>query len=414
MAGHLTATEAARELEISISTLYAYVSRGLVRSETAGGKTRERRYNAEDVQQLKTRKEQRRHPHKAVEGALHWGSPVLESAITDIREGRVMYRGHDAVALACDYSAEEVAHLLWTGELRKRSPEAPIELSTATDGHGWNERIEAVLGEVADLQPVERFQVVLPLVAREDLAAHDLRRAQTVRTGENILRVMARLAGGSRGPAPVGLSLAGHLQHHWAPRKRAAIALFDQALVLCADHELNTSTFTARCVASTGASPYGVVLAGLSALQGVRHGGATERVMDFMRAVEAGGKAGTVIAAYLRRGESVPGFGHPLYPDGDPRGAALLAAIYEACPSAAGARLAREVEGAMGQLMGARPNIDFALVTLARSLSLPAGAPLGLFALGRTMGWIAHAIEQYASEEMIRPRARYVGASIEK
>jgi len=180
------------------------------------------------------------------------------------------------------------------------------------------------------------------------------------------------------------------------------------ALVLCADHELNVSAFTARCAASAAASPYDVVSAAMATLKGRRHGGQTERVAALFAETETPGRARAVVANRLRRGESIPGFGHPLYPAGDPR-AALLMQLAEAAGSPAEWRRVRALSKAGAELLQEAPNLDFGLTALAQVYGLPSYAPLVLFTLGRTVGWIAHAIEQYATNELIRPRARYTG-----
>src|SRR5215212_5392431 len=113
---YLSAGRAAEELGVSVATLYAYVSRGMVRSEAVEGEGRNRRYRAEDVRRLKERKERRRDPDGVMEGALHWGTPVLESGITLIDGGGLYYRGRDVRALAEEKSIEEVAALIWTGD----------------------------------------------------------------------------------------------------------------------------------------------------------------------------------------------------------------------------------------------------------------------------------------------------------
>jgi citrate synthase len=172
---------------------------------------------------------------------------------------------------------------------------------------------------------------------------------------------------------------------------------------------LPVSTFAARCVASAEATPYAVVLAGLAALGGVKHGGEIELVGAFLQEVEAVGDVRAVISGRLRRGERVPGFGHSLYPEGDPRGAGLLRLTAGAYPEDVAVTLSDTVAGEMLRLMGERPTVDFALATVARVLELPPGGAVALFALGRTVGWIGHAIEQYRSGSLIRPRARYVG-----
>jgi citrate synthase len=190
----------------------------------------------------------------------------------------------------------------------------------------------------------------------------------------------------------------------------AARPLIRAALILSADHELNVSAFTARCVASVRSGPYNAVIAGIAALQGARHGGESERADAFLGDALASSDPATLVAAHLRRGERLAGFGHPLYPDGDPRAAVLLDMLGAGhWPHLAEGQRVCE---AVAALIGKAPNIDFALGLLRRALALPAGAALALFALGRTMGWVAHAIEQYASNRLIRPRARYVGRPV--
>jgi citrate synthase len=395
---YLDAGRAAEELGVSLATLYAYVSRGMVRSEAVEGKGRNRRYRAEDVRRLKERKERRRDPEGVVEGALHWGTPVLESAITMIDGGGLYYRGRDVAALAGEKSIEEVAALIWTGDETMAPALFPPEMS------GPTRRISDVVDSVAGLTPVEIFQVMLPVAAAEDPAAYDLRPGAVARTGARILRLMTDVAAGESAPG-----LAATLQRGWSPDDPEAADLLGSALVFCVDHELPVSTFAARCVASSEATPYAVVLAGLAALGGVKHGGEIELVEAFLREVDAAGDARGVISGRLRRGERIPGFGHSLYPEGDPRGAGLLRLTAGAYPESIAVTLSDSVAGEMLQLMGERPTVDFALATVARALELPPGGAVALFALGRTVGWIGHAIEQYRSGSLIRPRARYVG-----
>jgi citrate synthase len=390
----LTAQEAAAELGISLATLYAYASRGMLRSEPVPGEPRARRYPREDVLRLKEKKELRKEPEKAAPKALSWGMPVLESALTLIQDGRLYYRGRDAVELARTATVEEVAALLWTGN----PGEARKLFQGEFSGIAWH------LPE--GLTPVERCQVALPLAGATDLAAWDLRPAAVAGTGARILRFMAGFAAGTSSPLP---SIAATLQAGWAPGRPEAAGPIGAALILAADHELNVSAFTARCVASANASPWDVVAAGLAALKGSRHGGHTERVEALFR--EAGTAAGArrVLADRLRRGEPIPGCGHSLYPDGDPRGTALLAMAAEIAPGSPAVECALAVAGAYRELIHEHPTIDHGLVALSRALDLPPHTPLALFALGRTIGWIGHAIEQYGANKLIRPRAAYVG-----
>jgi citrate synthase len=395
---YLTAGEAAAELGVSLPTLYSYVSRGMVRSEAAEGGRRSRRYRAEDVRALKERKERRRDPGGVAEGALRWGAPVLESGITLVDGGRLFYRGRDVEGLAVGCGVEEVAALIWTGD-----PGRAAEIfSGGTDG--LSPRVRRTLRTLGGLPPVELFQALLPVASAEDPVGYDLRPAGVVGTGARVLRLMAGVVGGEGAGGT-----AEALRRGWCPGEPGAAALLDAALVFCADHELPVSTFAARCVASAGATPYAAVQAGLAALGGTRHGGQTELAGVFLEEVAASGDARKVIAGRLRRGDGLPGFGHPLYPEGDPRGAGLLRISAEALPGNPAVGLSGAVVEEVEGLTGERPTVDLALATAARALGLPAGGAVALFAVGRTVGWIGHAIEQYASNTLIRPRARYVG-----
>lgn len=301
--------------------------------------------------------------------------------------------------LAMTQTVEQVAVLLWTGELAAD----PAVFETTDMDLSADVAIRQRLG---DIPPVEAFQVLLPLAAANDLAAYDLRPSAVVQTGGRILRLLTAIA--ARQPA-LKAGIAQTLQISWAADSPQAAALLNAALILCADHELNVSAFTARCVASAGATPYAVVIAGLSALQGVKHGGYSGRVEALLR--EAGTPAGVrmALAYWLKRGETIPGFGHVLYPNGDPRGAALLQLTSAAYPDSPAVALSQSVVNHVRSLNGTHPTVDFGLVTLALALGLPPGTALTLFALGRTIGWIGHAIEQYQLDRMIRPRARYIG-----
>jgi citrate synthase len=185
--------------------------------------------------------------------------------------------------------------------------------------------------------------------------------------------------------------------------------LLDAALVLYADNGLNPSSFTARCVASAGSTPYALVSAGLAALQGTKHGGACERAAALLEEALDPQGARRVVEARLRRGEPVPGFGHPLYPEGDPRAAFLLRLVAEQRPRSREVALANALVAAVRELVNQEPNVDFAVVTLCRALELPAGAALSLLGVGRSVGWIAHGLEQVQEGRSIRPRARYAG-----
>jgi citrate synthase len=386
----LTARETADRLGIKLDTLYAYVSRGRLRSVMVSG-TRERRYRSEDVQALLDARSGVRPPQSSDPGAL---MPVIGSSICLIENGRFYYRGQDAICLSEGAPLEEVARLLWLDETASELayPSGPSQSGSAASISGL----------------VERCQIRLTALGDEDLSALDLTRARVARTGWRILgELTACIAPTLPSPDPIHRRLAAA----WRLTEAGA-DLIRRCLVLMADHELNPSTFVARCVASTGATPYGVVAAALSALSGRFHGGETARAEGLLHELLEGIDPIAVMAGRLARGERLPGFGQPLYPEGDPRAIAILAALAQAAPEAHA--LAERAAEAGLRLIGRHPNVDFALAATAIGLGLPRDSALGLFIIGRTVGWIAHAIEQYESGILIRPRARYLGPRPER
>jgi citrate synthase len=381
----MTAEEAAGRLGVSRATLYAYVSRGHIRSQPTSGPSRTRGYAREDVERLHQRAESRRDPEKAAAGALRWGVPVLESAITLIDGSRVYYRGHDAVALARTASVEDVAALIWGARGACTNPQRV--------------KVEGRIGFIG------RAQQSLAIGAAGDPRAFDVRPGQVAATG---MRILATLVSAATGAPLAGHTVDGALARAWHVRDRA-VDVVRAALILCADHELNVSSFTARCIASAGSSPYAVVIGGLAALEGTRHGGASARVEAMLGSMRRSRDLRAAVAARLQRGESIDGFGHPLYPDGDPRAQALIGLLRASYPRSPEVAFVSAFARAARDAGRGHPNLDFALASVARVLRLPAGSPLVLFAIGRTIGWIGHAIEQYGTGQLIRPRARYVG-----
>ncbi|VWC66865.1 excisionase [Burkholderia lata] len=390
MSNYLNSTEAAARLGVSRQTLYAYVSRGLLRAEP-GGSHRESRYLAADVDRLADQRARGRKPKEVAKAALNWGSPVLESSITLIDGGRLFYRGVDALDLAARASLEEVAALLWRCDeptaFGRRVPTTPSVLRTLFR-HYADQRAE---------------QALLPLfaVASED-APTAIWHQSTDRHAQgcgDLVRILAACLLRTRiDTAPIHEQCA----RAWGVGPAGA-ELIRMALVLCADHELNASSFTGRCIASTNASLRAVVVGGLAGLSGERHGATTARgeaLWDELGNKDVEQKMG----ARLARGDGLPGFGHALYPDGDVRATYLLSRILPRHPQW------KRMIDAGSALVGQKPSLDLALVALRRHLRLPVGAAFGLFALGRSIGWIAHGLEQREQSDLIRPRAVYTGA----
>jgi citrate synthase len=391
----ISSAEAARRLGVSAATLYAYVSRGLLRSEGIVGQ-RERRYRAEDVSRLKRRRAVGRKAESIAANALDFGTPVLESSLTLIDNGRLFYRGHDATRLARGASLEQVAQLLWDCDDRPFDDKNLAPMSTA---------LRAAWAATPTLSTVDRCLILLPAAARWDHPNWVEDRAAMLETAVRIVRLLAAAVTGE----PVSaVSVHERLAAAWhVPRAHAP--LIRAALVLSADHEFNASAFAARVVASTGANLYGSTMAGLAAINGPRHGGLTRRVASLFDDLGKVADLEDELARHHRADPALPGFGHQLYPDGDVRAATLLAMMRELLPASREFAFAERLATAAERLAGRKPNLDFATVTIERVLGLPKDSALALFLLGRTVGWIAHALEQATHGALIRPRARYTG-----
>lgn len=388
---YLSAREAAAELAVSPATLYAYVSRGLIRSEPSPD-SRAHRYRAEDVRALKDR----RTPTAEPRGLRNFDAdlPVLDTAVSTITEGGPVYRGVDCLALAETASLEHVATLLWDA--------ASIDPFAADNMPVMSAAMTAVAAATRDAAPIERAIAHLALAAEADPRAFTRAADGRALVGGRIMRlVVAAMLG--RAPSAVLLHL--QLAAAWAPDRKDAGDLLRRALVLLADHELNASTFTVRCAASTGLNLYDAMIAGLVALKGPRHGGAGALAAQLVRTLEAGDVA-AIVRERVALGERFPGFGHGAYRKGDPRARALLERLAR---GGADKRFTEEIPERIAEAAGVAANIDYALAVLMRTLDLPVGRELVLFAMARTAGWIAHASEQLRNGNLIRPRARYIG-----
>jgi len=387
----IAAAEAARILGVSRATLYAYVSRGYLRSQSLPGSSRERGYSRDDVERLRRRTEGRRDPDKAAGRALDWGLPVLESSITLIDGRTLYYRGHDALTLARSRSVQDVAALIWTGRA-----DAAITI---------DQRSIPTIARDNGLPFVARAQRALAEASARDPLAADLRSERAARCGWRIVRLLTAVAGESDDASRTIDQVLGARWNVTA----TGVEVIRSALILCADHELNVSSFTARSVASAGSNPYAVVIAGLAALEGTRHGGASARVESMLASLRRARPLEDAVHARMRRGEPIDGFGHPLYAQGDPRAAMLLDLLSQRFARSAELAFVLDFANVAASALGQPPNLDFALAAAARVLRLPADSPLTIFAIGRSIGWIGHAIEQYATGQLIRPRAKYVG-----
>lgn len=394
--GYVSAEQAIAILGVKRPTLYSYVSRGLVRSVPGDGR-RARRYVRADLERLRGRRDARAGHAAVARAALDWGEPVLDSALTEISERGPALRGQPVVDLVeRGVTFEQAAELLWTGSL----PAKPPVWTVRTLGLKARQ-LAALLPEGA------------PLFASLPLAMAAL--AASPADGPTLIpRLAASLALSTEpGRAVESLgqgSIAATILHALRARpSRSAIRAVDAALVASLDHELNPSTFVVRVAAAVGADMPACITAGLATLSGARHGGACDRVEELVDEVGRKDQARRFVEARLQQGLAVPGFGHRLYPQGDPRGTLLLDVARALGRSTPRLDTLLAVVRAMHDRGQEAPTLDASLVAITAALDLPRGSAIALFALGRTAGWIAHAIEQRDSGQVLRPRARYVG-----
>jgi citrate synthase len=394
----LNAREAAALLGVKLQTLYAYASRGLVRRVGTGKK---RRYLREDIDRLRQRASARSGHGPVAAAALSFGEPVLDTLITFIDQRGPSYRGRAAVELAqAQTRFEAVAELLWTGELPKAAPIWPA-LGAAAKSRSVPVTLEDLL-------------FALPAFARAAPERHLLTSEAELALARRLIRGLAQLIAGraraSHSAAHVSNLLANRCR---GVESRLSVAALDVALVLVADHELNASSFVARIAASTGANLLVCLQAALATLSGPRHGGACDRVDALLDEASSLRDARRVIELRARRGDTMPGFGHALYPAGDPRARLLLERVSLLAKSSPAAQRRTEPALALERAMrrqGLPATVDFGLVALTRALGMPAGSAALLFALGRCAGWVAQVLEQRGSAAVLRPRARYLGA----
>ena len=394
----LTSEQAAARLGVKIQTLYAYVSRGLLTSarSTDG---RASRFEADEVEAL-ARKGRPRRASRPPTFEIQ-----IDTALTSIADHALRYRGMAALELARTTTFEQSAELLWSGTLRDW-------------GGPWSGR-SVSLPNRGDL--LDRVRVAVALAALDDPSRADLRPEAVAACGRSLIATVVdslplrgdgrapRLVLGSQ-PSPLRGTIAGRLWARLAGGRAQPelVATLNAALVLLADHDLAASTFAARIAASVRADPYAVVSAGLGPVSGPLHGRASRAARAMLDA--AGGPGGPAVATAdaLRTWGRFPGFGQPLYPNGDPRATELLDRLRRA---AGGTRAMAVVDGVLSAAQRrapTHPNVDFALAALGLVANMPDDAGEVLFAVARTAGWIAHAIEEYGEAPVrFRPRANY-------
>lgn len=350
------------------------------------------------------------------------GVTATASAVSSIIDGKLTYCGYDIDELAEHSSFEETVYLLWTGNL-----------PTETEFQSFREQLSAaerLQPEVIDLLrglPPSGAPMELLRTAVSALSLHDGRNRDSYPdvTHQEAVRILARfpalvaaihrLRVGQDAISPdPDLPLAANFLTMLTGKRPSDLSarILDEVLILHADHELNASTFTARVAASTLTDMNSAVVAALCALNGSLHGGAAERVYGMLAAISNVESVRPWLHAALERKERIMGFGHRVYKEGDPR-ARRLKRLSERLASESGDRRWYEVsarlEGEVATTLGLMPNVDFYSASVYTYLGIPPELFPPIFAMSRVAGWIAHIMEQYADNRLIRPRAEYVG-----
>lgn len=381
----LSASEAAALLGVSRNTLYVYVGRKGLRSQAVPG-SRERLYWKADIMRLK-------HGDRA--GSRSPGELKRESALTLVTDQGPFYRGQSAVELSASKSLEEVAAILWNQPaddvFTREPPRTPPGFTQWTRLISKESSVDRALG-------------LFPRLEQADLRAYDLSIPGMARTGADVVRWMTAII--LRQAHAPNRPIHEHLAQSLELEDEKAL-LIRRLLVLAADHGFEPAAYAVRAVASTGVSPWRAVMTGLLVVLGRRSGfGRFETLRLFLSELFQGDPHGSVVR-HLRDGEPAPGFGSRLYPQGDPRARALLAHCLEIFQDDPRVKHVATACAVMRDATGLEPDFALACMVVGQLLGLQAGD--SLFLIGRTVGWVAHSMEQYAAGEFEHLDGLYLG-----
>jgi citrate synthase len=406
----VSAAQAAKLLRVKPQTLYTYVSRGLIRS-IAQRDQKSRLYYREDLEKLRSRSNARHGAEPAAESAIRWGQPVINTSITEITPGGPRYRGRLALDLAREgRSFESVAELLWTGIQHHE----PLLWEHELIPRDFKAQLDRVVLQ-RELPPLLRILAAATAVLGVAEPSHsEIRRGTTIPAARQLILTLTGCLGylganpGFRFPDP-RLTVAQNAAQTLIEKPSAEMVdAINAALVLCADHELSSSTFAARVAASTGAELRACVLAAIGAHSGELLGGSCDRAEDLLQRARTKEDVHRRLIELEQAETRVPGFNLLLYPQDDPRARYLLHRAHALSAGDARAQLIDEFIEEAERRLQLWPSLEVGLVALAATLELPERSASALWAVGRTAGWIAHVMEQRLAGFVLRPRARYV------
>ncbi len=378
----MTAAQAAARLGVKRQTLYAYVSRGLLH-RTVALDGRSSMFDPHEVEQFRMRGADRE------DGELR---TLIATSITRVDDDQLLVRGQDLVELVRKgTSFVEVADLIWQGGDGETWPAVEPELTTTMSG-------------------LDGLRSLVAQASHTDPLRHDLSERTVRACGRRMITTMAS----GLPPKQKGRStdLVEMLWRRLTPRRGSIEerATLDLALALLADHGLASSTFAARVAASVRADPYSVVSTGMGAVGGLLHGAASAAVHELIADAKSRGDIAAAVGDVVRRIGRVPGFGHTVYSRQDPRYGALMAQVMHAWADDPRLAHIHRLRDVAGDRHGMLPNVDLALGAMTWLSGMDADAGESIFAVARTVGWIAHALEEYGETALrFRTIARYLG-----
>lgn len=357
------------------------------------------------------------------------GVVVAQTRLSAINgeQGELIYGGYEIDDLARHTTFEEVAYLLWHGELPDRAQLDELQAELAGERPLRGEIHDLLRSFPKDCSAMAALRTAVSALSLYDPEADDnaeaANRRKAVRVTAKMPALIAafdRYRNGKEAVEPRGLSTAADFLYmvNGEEAEDLRVRTFDAALVLHAEHGMNASTFSARVTAGTQSDLYSAVVSAIGTLKGPLHGGANTRVMEMLEAIERSGEdPAKWVHDALERGERIMGFGHRVYKAVDPRATVLRELADEIMQGKAETKwldLSDKVREAMRREMEERgkkiyPNVDFFSASVYTTLGIATDLFTPIFAMSRVTGWTAHLFEQYAHNRLIRPKAEYTG-----
>ncbi len=357
------------------------------------------------------------------------GVVAAQSAIGDVNgeQGILIYQGYDIHDLAENSTFEEVIFLLWNGRLPKRDELEDLQSQIRANYEAPSEVIELMKQFPKTADPMDVLRTSVSMLDFYDAEGHGTDREHALKASikltaqiGTLVTAWERIRTGKEIVAPdKSLSIAENFLYTLRGEKAEAdeARMFDIALILHADHELNASTFTTRVIAGTLADVYGAVTGGIAALSGPLHGGANTNVMKMLIEIDSPDKLEPWLDEALAAKKKIMGIGHAVYKTEDPR-ATWLRKFSKQMGEKKGEmkwfEMSEKLEKLMHEKKGMYPNVDFYSASAYYLMDIPLDQYTPIFAVSRISGWTGHILEQYGNNKLIRPRAEYIGARDQK